>query len=107
VVTAQVLIGSGIGMGWAHLGKLIMATAALPEKDVASSFIATTQFMAVAFGSAVAGIVANATGFVGATPGQVLNAGCWLFAVFSIAPSAALLTSRLTLRAIPIANMPG
>jgi MFS family permease len=107
VAIAQMLIGSGIGMGWAHLGKLMMVTAPIRERDIASSFISTTQLMAVAFGSAVAGIVVNAAGFVGATPAQVLNAGCWLFGVFSIAPTTALLTTRLALRAVPIANASG
>jgi MFS family permease len=103
VAIAQILIGSGIGMGWAHMGALMMATAAVPERDVASSFISTTQLMALAFGSALAGIVVNTAGFATATtPAQVINAGRWLFAVFSIAPGTALLTSLLTLRAIPL-----
>ena len=59
--------------------------------------------MALAFGSALAGIVVNTAGFATATtPAQVINAGRWLFAVFSIAPGTALLTSLLTLRAIPL-----
>lgn len=97
---AQILIGSGIGMGWAHMGTLMMATALVRERDIASSFIATTQLIALAFGSAFAGIVVNAAGFATATtPSQVINAGCWLFAALCIGPVAALLTGRPMLRA--------
>jgi MFS family permease len=99
VAVAQMLIGSGIGMGWAHMGTLMMAIAPVPERDVASSFISTTQLVALAFGSALAGIVVNAAGFATATtPVEVVNAGSWLFIAFSIPSCAALVTSRLMLR---------
>lgn len=102
VAIAQMLIGSGIGMGWAHMGALMMATALVAERDVASSFISTTQLMALAFGAALAGIIVNTAGFAEATsPAQVINAGCWLFAVFAVAPSGALVTSYLMLRKMP------
>jgi len=100
VAMAQVLIGSGIGMAWAHLGTLMMASASASERDIASSFISTVQMVAVALGSAFAGIGVNAAGLSAATtPAEVVYAGCWLFAAFSIAPCAALLISRRMLRA--------
>lgn len=100
IAIAQMLIGGGIGMGWAHMGTIMMATALVRERDIASSFIATTQLIALAFGSAFAGIVVNAAGFATATtPSQVINAGCWLFAALCMAPVTALLTSRPMLRA--------
>ena len=87
-------------MGWAHMGTIMMATALVRERDIASSFIATTQLIALAFGSAFAGIVVNAAGFATATtPSQAINAGCWLFAALCMAPVTALLTSRPMLRA--------
>jgi MFS family permease len=100
VAVAQVLIGSGIGMAWAHMGTLMMAVAPASERDIASSFISTVQLVAVALGSAFAGIVVNAAGLSAATTSaEVVYAGCWLFAAFSIAPCAALLISRRMLRA--------
>src|SRR4030095_10305305 len=48
VARGQVLIGSGIGMGWAHMGTLMMAAAPASERDIASSFISTVQLVAVA-----------------------------------------------------------
>jgi hypothetical protein len=107
IAVAQMFIGSGIGMGWAHMGTLMMAAASVQERDVASSFIATTQLIALAFGSAFAGIVVNAAGFATATtPAQVISAGCWLFAALCVAPAAALLTSRLMLQAAADTSLP-
>jgi MFS family permease len=107
IAIAQLFIGSGIGMGWAHMGTLMMAAASAGERDVASSFIATTQLVALAFGSAFAGIIVNAAGFATATtPVQVINAGCWLFAALCLAPASALLTSRLMLQAASAPSLP-
>lgn len=100
VAGAQVLIGSGIGMAWAHLGTFMMAAAPASERDIASSFISTVQLVAVALGSAFAGIVVNAAGLpAAATPAEVVYAGSWLFVAFSITPFAALLIGRRMLRA--------
>ncbi len=101
VAVALILIGGGIGMSWSHLGTRMIAAAPVSERDVASSFIATTQQTAIAFGSAFAGIVANAAGLATATtPAQVIHAGSWLFLAFCIAPCIALANTRRMLRAI-------
>lgn len=95
VVLAQMLIGAGIGMGWAHLGATMMSAALPSERDIASAFISTTQLVSVALGSAIAGIVVNAAGLTEATtPGEVLSAGSWLYGSFFAAPCAAVILSH-------------
>lgn len=95
VVLAQMLIGAGIGMGWAHLGATMMGAALPSERDIASAFISTTQLVSVALGSAIAGIVVNAAGLSEATTsGEVLSAGAWLYGSFAAAPCAAVMLSR-------------
>lgn len=100
VALGLMLVGSGIGMGWAHMGTLMMGAAAASERDIASSFISTTQLVALALGSAFAGIVVNAAGLATATTSaEVVHAGCWLYAVFTLAPLAAFVISLRILRA--------
>ena len=84
------LVGAGVGMGWAHLASHALAVAPEGERDLAASSISTVQLLATAFGSALAGMVANLAGLsdpgsAGGTP----NAARWLFAVFTAAPALA------------------
>jgi MFS family permease len=84
------LVGAGIGMGWAHLASRALALAPDGERDLAAASISTLQLLATAFGSALAGMVANLAGL--STPdsvGAVANAAFWLFAVFATAPALA------------------
>jgi len=98
VVAGQILLGAGIGLGWAHLGALLMAVAPAGERDVAGPFISTTQTLAAVFGSAIAGMTANIAGLAGAaTPGDIATAAAWLFGALTIAPLAACLMAWRTL----------
>jgi MFS family permease len=85
-----VLVGAGIGMGWAHLASHALAVAPPGERDLAASSISTVQLLATAFGSALAGMVANLSGL--SDPGSAAgtaNAARWLFALFAAAPALA------------------
>ena len=84
------MVGAGVGMGWAHLASRVLAVASEGERDVAAASISTVQLLATAFGSALAGMVANLAGL--SDPGSVggaANAARWLFSVFTAAPALA------------------
>ena len=102
VAAGQLLIGSGIGIGWAHLAALLMATAPAAERDAAGPFITTTQTLAAVFGSAIAGMVANLAGLGQATdPQAIAGTAPILFGVLMIFPLAALVTAWQALRLTP------
>jgi MFS family permease len=85
-------VGAGVGVAWAHLCSLMMASAKAAERDIASAFISTLQLIAQAFTSAFAGMVANLAGFADPKLGalSVTRSVVWLFLVFSLLPVAAL-----------------
>lgn len=94
VLLGQALLGSGIGMAWAHLGALLLAVAPPDEHDVAGPFITTTQTLAALFGSAIAGMVANLAGLPdAATAGDVAVTARWLFGALSVLPLVACATA--------------
>jgi hypothetical protein len=80
----------------------MIRAAAAPERDLAAAFISTTQLIALAFGSALAGMVANLEGLPHArTPVEVARAAFWLFAVFAIGPAAAFVFAGRVLSLSP------
>ena len=84
------MVGAGVGMGWAHLASRVLAVAPEGERDLAASSISTVQLLATAFGSALAGVVANLAGLSApGTDGGAANAARWLFAAFAAAPALA------------------
>jgi MFS family permease len=101
MVSAMVPIGAGIGGAWAQLGALLMETALPAERDLASACISTTQLIAGAVGSALAGAIANLAGLAAAVVagdaiGIVRAAQC-LFLVFAAIP---LIGAATALRAV-------
>jgi len=102
VMLGQLLLGLGIGVGWAHLVALQMEVAPVHQKDVAGPFVTITQTLAAAFGSAIAGMVANLANLPAATtPQTVATAALWLFTPLIIVPLTAALTAWRTLRLTP------
>ena len=94
VLLGQALLGTGIGMGWAHLGALLLAVTPPEEHEVAGPFITTTQTLAAVFGSAIAGMVANLAGLADATNAtDIAGTGRWLFGAMTIVPLAGCLTA--------------
>ncbi|UIR56868.1 MFS transporter [Sphingobacterium sp. SRCM116780] len=88
-------IGVGVGMGWPHLLTKVLSSAPKGEEEKASASITTVQLFSTAFGTALCGLVANATGIL--TPGGVSGsqqAALWLFGLFSIAPLMAIIIFR-------------
>jgi hypothetical protein len=93
-IVGQILMGAGIGMGWAHLGALLMAVVPANERDVAGPLISTTQSLAAAFGSSLAGMVANLAGLADAmSPMDFATASEWLFGALTVVPLAGCLVA--------------
>jgi MFS family permease len=98
IAAGQVLLGAGIGLGWAHLGALMMQVAPAAERELAGPFITATQTLATVFGSALAGMVANLAGLTRATtPEEMAAVATWLFAATMLAPLLACFTAWRTL----------
>jgi hypothetical protein len=84
------LIGMGIGGSWAFIAQRIMTGAKKGEQNIAAASVATVQQAGIAFGAAVAGLVANASGLGdGLHPGSLVHAAFWVPIVFVAAPLAA------------------
>jgi len=84
-------VGFGIGMCWSHLVTRVFRSAPAGQENLASGAVTTLQLYAIALGSAVAGMVANAAGL--ADPGGVAGArtaAAWLFGLFALAPALAI-----------------
>ncbi len=82
------LLGFGIGMAWPCLVTRVYHYAPAGEQDISSGGMTTVQLFASAFGTAMAGMVANLAGF--ADPGGTIGAGqaaLWL-AIAAAAPAA-------------------
>lgn len=89
VVVAMALIGTGIGIGWAHMGNAMVTHARPEQRDLAASFINTNQLIAMAFGTSLAGVLLNLVSFASAhTAAEVARCGMILFAGFALAPLA-------------------
>jgi MFS family permease len=99
VAAGQILIGSGIGMAWAHLAALLMATAPAAERDTAGPFITTAQTLATVSGSAIAGMAANLAGMAEAsTPAAIAATAPLLFGALTVFPLVACLSAWQALR---------
>jgi MFS family permease len=85
--------GTGIGTCWAFMAQRVMNAAKPGESDVAASSVATVQLFGLAFGGAVAGLIANIAGFSkGLTLQATHTAAFWVpasFVVVTMAASAA------------------
>src|SRR5262249_50745878 len=90
VAAALVVVGAGVGTCWAHVAKIVLASARDGEEEVSAAMIPSAQIFAVAFGSAGAGIVASATGLThAATPEIAALTGRTLFGIAAVGPLAA------------------
>jgi predicted MFS family arabinose efflux permease len=84
------LIGAGIGVCWAFIAQRIMTGAKNGEENIAAASVATVQQAGIAFGAAIAGLVANASGLGdGLHSSSVLRAAFWVPMAFVTAPLAA------------------
>jgi predicted MFS family arabinose efflux permease len=91
------LVGFGIGTCWAHVGNVVLGSARKDEEEATAALIPSTQQFAIAFGSALSGIIASGAGLTReASPAVAAAAGRALYGGFAIAGLAALIVaSRL------------
>jgi MFS family permease len=85
-------VGAGVGLAWAHLASLMIASAEEHQRDLAGAFISTLQLIAQAFAAAFAGLIANVAGFADPELGSagVMRGVFWLFLVFSLLSATAV-----------------
>lgn len=85
VMLGQMSIGTGFGVSWGFLSQNVMEAARSGERDRASALLPTLQSAGYAIGAAVAGLVANASGYPeAATPDALRDATIMIFSVSAI-----------------------
>jgi MFS family permease len=92
VAAGLVVVGTGIGICWSHIAKLVLASAREGEGEVSAALTPSVQLFAIAFGGAVSGIVATTTGLAhGASAPVAAVIGTVLFGGAAVAPVVAAL----------------
>jgi MFS family permease len=91
------LMGAGIGACFAHISSWSIAAARQGESVLTASSIPTIQSLGIAFGAALAGLVANTAGLAtDISLATVTAAATWVYQLGTIAPSIlAVLAWRL------------
>jgi len=98
LVPAIVALGMGIGQCWPFVAHRIMSGAKACDEVVAASAVPTVQQTGVALGAALAGLVANASGFsAGAADEGMMQVAFWVPASF-VVPAAIACLASLRLR---------
>lgn len=92
LLPAIVVVGAGIGAGWAFVAQRVMSGARPGDEAVAASAIPPTQQMGFALGGALAGLTANTVGLGGT---RIADAAFWVPIVFVV---PALLAFAVALR---------
>ena len=82
---ALLMMGFGVGLGWAHLVTALLRIVTDDEQDKASSAISTVQSLGSAFGAALSGVIVNSTGLLapGGTEGA-MSAAFWLYLLMAL-----------------------
>src|SRR5262249_56853278 len=92
------------GSSWGFIAQRVMNGAKSGEENIAAASVATVQQGGIAFGAAIAGLVANASGLGdGLQLGTVLRASFWVPMALAAAPLAA---GAIGLRLNSIARAP-
>ena len=100
IAASIALIGLGLGTCWAHVGNVVLGAARADEEEATAALIPSTQLLAVAFGSALCGIVADVAGLTReATPAVAAATGDTLYGGAAI---AALAAGMVATRLVPV-----
>jgi predicted MFS family arabinose efflux permease len=93
------MIGLGLGTCWAHVGNVVLRAAREDEEEATAALIPSTQLLAIAFGSALCGVVASASGLTQeASPQTAAATG---HALYGGAALAALAAAVIAVRLAP------
>jgi MFS family permease len=96
LLVAQVTIGTGFGLGWGFLNQVGTEAVTEAERDLAAALLPTTQNAGYALGAALAGLIANATGYARELATGAGHGGVAVFAAgTALASLAALASLRL------------
>ncbi len=96
LLVAQVTIGVGFGLGWGFLNQVGAEAAPAAERDLAAALLPTTQNAGYALGAAVAGLIANTSGYARELAMGIGHGGVAVFAAgTALAALAALASLRL------------
>ena len=94
LVPAIVALGTGIGQCWPFVAHRIMSGAKAGDEVVAASSVPTVQQAGFALGAALAGVVANASGFsAGVADDSMVQQAFWVPACFVVPAAIACLAS--------------
>ncbi|MCC8961932.1 MFS transporter [Bradyrhizobium sp. Pear76] len=100
MVMAIAMLGAGIGQCWPLVAHRIMDSAKAGDEVVAASSVPTIQQMGFAFGAAIAGLIANASGLSAAIADATMaRAAFWVPASF-VVPAMLAVAAGLRLRAL-------
>ncbi len=98
LVPAIVALGMGIGQCWPFVAHRIMSGSKAGDEVVAASSVPTVQQTGFALGAALAGVVANASGFsAGVADDSMMQVAFWVPASF-VVPAAIACLASLRLR---------
>lgn len=91
------LTGAGIGVCFAHISSWSMAAARAEEGALTASSIPTIQSLGIAFGAALAGLLANTAGLAGGvSSATVASAATWVYQLGIVGPAViTVLSARL------------
>ena len=106
ILLCALLQGGGFGITWPFLTRIIVAAAPAEEQTIASAAVPTMQRIGYAVGAALAGIIANASGFsAGLNRDAAAGVAHFLFLAFIplalLGVTAALWIMREPARAVP------
>jgi hypothetical protein len=94
LVPAIIALGMGIGQCWPFVAHRIMSGAKAGDEVVAASSVPTVQQTGFALGAALAGVVANASGFsAGVADDSMMQVAFWVPASFVVPAAIACLAS--------------
>ena len=107
-VLAIASIGFGIGLAWGHVGRFVLEAAGEADRDRVTSVMPTMQSIGIAFGSATAGLVANANGFAhDLTVDAAQAVAFWVYIGLSPAVAISLIGGiRMALGTRPVPRLP-
>ncbi|BCH65166.1 MFS transporter [Agrobacterium vitis] len=93
LILSLIAVGMAFGMAWAALSQTMMEASPADDRDRTSALLPTLQTVGYAIGAALAGLIANRSGFSGTASPEVLRhavGNSFLFGLACLAPAILL-----------------